>query len=55
MSVVGPDYEKLKRFNIEELRQPTSSAAPEATEGASKATESKEDSRLSTKSVDRFG
>lgn len=22
MSVVGPEFEKLKRFNIEELRQP---------------------------------
>jgi tRNA acetyltransferase TAN1 len=24
MSVVGPDFEKLKRFNLEELRQPLS-------------------------------
>ena len=29
MSVVGPDFEKLKRFNIEELRQPLSSFKPE--------------------------
>ncbi|KAF7681561.1 hypothetical protein GT037_000537 [Alternaria burnsii] len=29
MSVVGPDFEKLKRFNIEELRQPLSSVKPE--------------------------
>lgn len=28
MSVVGPDFEKLKRFNIEELRQ-TPTAAEE--------------------------
>jgi tRNA acetyltransferase TAN1 len=28
MSVVGPDFEKLKRFNIEELRQ-TPTAADE--------------------------
>jgi tRNA acetyltransferase TAN1 len=25
MSVVGSDFEKLKRFNIEELRQPLTS------------------------------
>jgi tRNA acetyltransferase TAN1 len=24
MSVVGPDFEKLKRFNLEELRLPSS-------------------------------
>jgi len=30
MSVVGPDFEKLKRFNIEELRQTVPSEAPEA-------------------------
>jgi tRNA acetyltransferase TAN1 len=29
MSVVGPDFEKLKRFNIEELRQPLSSVKSE--------------------------
>jgi tRNA acetyltransferase TAN1 len=29
MSVVGPEFEKLKRFNIEELRQPVSSAESE--------------------------
>lgn len=23
MSVVGPDFEQLKRYNLEELRQPT--------------------------------
>ncbi|EUC49684.1 hypothetical protein COCMIDRAFT_83839 [Bipolaris oryzae ATCC 44560] len=43
MSVVGPDFEKLKRFNIEELRQPISSTAPETTKDSSKTTESKED------------
>ncbi|EOA89683.1 hypothetical protein ACJQWK_02602 [Exserohilum turcicum] len=41
MSVVGPDYEKLKRFNIEELRQPLSSAVPETKENANKATSEK--------------
>ena len=43
MSVVGPDFEELKRFNIEELRQPISSTVPGTTEDASKATESKRD------------
>ena len=43
MSVVGPDFESLKRFNIEELRQAISSTASETTEKANKATESKED------------
>ena len=35
MSVVGPDFDKLKRFNIEELRQPmlsTESEVPEKPE-----------------------
>jgi tRNA acetyltransferase TAN1 len=36
MSVVGPDFEKLKRYNIEELRQgpseqPTDPEVPPAT------------------------
>lgn len=43
MSVVGPDFESLKRFNIEELRQPISSIASEITEQANKVIESKED------------
>ncbi|EMD96796.1 hypothetical protein COCC4DRAFT_142410 [Bipolaris maydis ATCC 48331] len=43
MSVVGPDFEKLKRFNIEELRQPISSTAPETTKDGSKITQGKED------------
>lgn len=30
MSVVGPDYDKLKRYNIEELRQGPSEQATEA-------------------------
>ncbi|KAF2849410.1 hypothetical protein T440DRAFT_469504 [Plenodomus tracheiphilus IPT5] len=30
MSVVGPDFEKLKRYNLEELRQPVTSSEPEA-------------------------
>ncbi|KAI4618008.1 uncharacterized protein J4E87_008017 [Alternaria ethzedia] len=29
MSVVGPDFEQLKRFNIEELRQPLPSVKPQ--------------------------
>lgn len=29
MSVVGPDFEQLKRFNIEELRQPLHSVKPQ--------------------------
>jgi tRNA acetyltransferase TAN1 len=41
MSVVGPDFEKLRRFNIEELRQPLSSAGSEATNQPEKSTESK--------------
>lgn len=45
MSVVGPDYEELKRFNLQELRQPASSAAPEAAEDANKATENKPESK----------
>ena len=30
MSVVGPDFDKLKRYNIEELRQGPSGDATEA-------------------------
>ncbi|KAL1800107.1 hypothetical protein ACET3X_000449 [Alternaria dauci] len=40
MSVVGPDFEKLKRFNIEELRQPLSSVKPEAEDQPGKIDES---------------
>lgn len=29
MSVVGPDFEKLKRYNLEELRQPLLANDPE--------------------------
>ncbi|KAI5380266.1 hypothetical protein J4E82_000842 [Alternaria postmessia] len=36
MSVVGPDFEKLKRFNIEELRQPLSSVKPETDDQSGK-------------------
>jgi tRNA acetyltransferase TAN1 len=43
MSVVGPDYEKLKRFNLEELRQPISSAASGAMEDTNKVTEGQKD------------
>jgi tRNA acetyltransferase TAN1 len=43
MSVVGPDFEKLKRFNIEELRQPLSSIGLEASDKSEKSTENKED------------
>ena len=32
MSVVGPDFDKLKRYNIEELRQGPSENTVEATE-----------------------
>ncbi|OSS46429.1 hypothetical protein B5807_08476 [Epicoccum nigrum] len=31
MSVVGPDFDKLKRYNIEELRQGPAEGAPDAT------------------------
>jgi hypothetical protein len=41
MSVVGPDFEKLKRFNIEELRQPISSTESEATDKPEQSTENK--------------
>jgi tRNA acetyltransferase TAN1 len=43
MSVVGPDFEKLKRFNIEELRQPISSTESEATDKPEQSTENKAD------------
>jgi tRNA acetyltransferase TAN1 len=43
MSVVGPDYEKLKRFNLEELRQPISSTASGAMEDTNKVTEGQKD------------
>lgn len=32
LSVVGPDFEKLKRFNLEELRQPVAAKELESTE-----------------------
>ncbi|OAL46192.1 hypothetical protein IQ07DRAFT_590946 [Pyrenochaeta sp. DS3sAY3a] len=32
MSVVGPDFEKLKRFNLEELRQPVPTTEPKPKE-----------------------
>lgn len=31
MSVVGPDFDKLKRYNIEELRQGPADGASDAT------------------------
>ena len=31
MSVVGPDFDKLKRYNIEELRQGPAEGASDAT------------------------
>jgi len=30
MSVVGPDFDTLKRYNIDQLRQPRASASSEA-------------------------
>lgn len=32
MSVVGPDFENLKRFNLEELRQPVPATEPKPKE-----------------------
>jgi tRNA acetyltransferase TAN1 len=43
MSVVGPDFEKLRRFNIEELRQPISSTESEAADKPEQSTENKAD------------
>jgi len=34
MSVVGPDFDTLKRYNIDELRQPRASALSEAKDEA---------------------
>jgi tRNA acetyltransferase TAN1 len=44
MSVVGPDFEKLKRFNIEELRQPVSSTESEVPDKPEISGEKKADS-----------
>ncbi|KAF1839803.1 hypothetical protein BDW02DRAFT_593668 [Decorospora gaudefroyi] len=43
MSVVGPDFEKLKRFNIEELRQPLPTISSEPTDKSVKFTEHTDD------------